>query len=180
MQYEERNIHRPGHVLLDSTIYFITVRTINHNNFFNTDDKKNILHKIIKEACIKFENKLIAWVLIDNHYHLLIKIKIGLHLPDFMGYIGGKSSFLLNNLENKQGRKIWNQYWDYCIRGDKDFWTHFNYIHNNPVKHGLCGNIEEAFKYPFSSAENWVKIKGEEWMYELFAQYPIADFSCED
>lgn len=33
---------------------------------------------------------------------------------------------------------IWqDKYWEHTIRDEKDLQTHFDYIHYNPIKHGL-------------------------------------------
>ena len=38
-------------------------------------------------------------------------------------------------------RGIWQRpYWEHPIRDDQDFAVHFDYIHFNPVKHGLVGH----------------------------------------
>ena len=73
-----------------------------------------------------------------------------------------------------QGRKIWQNYWDYCVRLEKDFWKHFNYIHHNPVKHGYVQKMEE---YEFSSHGDWIKKRGEDWMMSIFREHPIIDFT---
>jgi putative transposase len=46
-------------------------------------------------------------------------------------------------------RGIWQRrYWEHTIRNDRDYATHMDYIHVNPVKHGL---VTEAAAWPFSS-----------------------------
>jgi putative transposase len=38
-------------------------------------------------------------------------------------------------------REIWQRrYWEHTIRDDHDFAVHFDYIHFNPVKHGLVSH----------------------------------------
>jgi len=169
--------HHPPHIFFDNTIYFITARTIDRNHYFDTDRKKKIFCSCLKAGVKKFEISLYAWVLLSNHYHLLFKINKGADLSGFLNFINGRSSFELNKLENQSGRKIWYQYFDRCIRDQLDFFRHFNYIHNNPVKHSQCRNLTEAESYPFSSAGKWVKIKGEEWWLGCFKEYPIVDFT---
>ena len=172
--------HYPPHLYLDQKIYFITARTVNKKPFFNTDEKKRLLSKIIKEAGNKFKIKFYAWVILDNHYHLLIKILKGKKLPDFMKLINGKSAFLVNKLEKIQKRKIWFNYWDKCIRNESDFWKHFNYIHHNPVKHGNVGVQTSVCNYEFCSYRQWFKKKGEQWLISCFAANSIRDFTAED
>ena len=39
-------------------------------------------------------------------------------------------------------------YWEHTIRDDRDYAAHMDYIHFNPVKHGLA---QEPCDWPFSS-----------------------------
>lgn len=41
------------------------------------------------------------------------------------------------------GRQVWHNYWDIYIRSEASFWTHFNYTHNNPLKHGYVSHPGE-------------------------------------
>jgi len=168
--------YHPPHLYFDQTIYFITCRTVNKEKFFSTDTQKNILYSCLKTELCEFKIQIYAFCILDNHYHLLMKIQKAGDLPLFIKCLNGKSSFELNKSENKQSRKIWYQYFDHSIRDEADFWKHFNYIHQNPVKHGFCKNLAGIFDYPFSSAKSWSKIKGEEWFDSCFELYPIVDF----
>lgn len=169
--------HHPPHIFKNNTLYFLTVRTIDKSHYFNTIQKKNILKSCLKAGLQKHAIKIFAWVILSNHYHLLVKIINKDDLPKFIKAINGKSSFELNRIENKQNRKIWHNYWDRCIRSEKDFWTRFNYIHNNPIKHGYIKNSDELKKYKFSSYDQWTKKNDAKWMASCFAKYPVIDFS---
>ena len=49
----------------------------------------------------------------------------------------------------KREKGIWQRrYWEHQIRDDDDMQNHINYIHFNPVKHGLVTN---AADWPYSS-----------------------------
>ena len=172
--------HHPPHLFKNNSIYFITARTIDKNLHFNTNKKKILFCLCLKAGLQNFDIKIYAWVLLSNHYHLLIKINKKESLSKFINYLNGKSSYELNKSENISGRKIWYQYFDRIIRSEKDFWTRFNYIHNNPIKHGYIKNPDKLPEYKFSSYNYWLKKNGKEWMASCFAQHPIIDFSCEE
>nr|WP_215607070.1 hypothetical protein [Leptothoe spongobia] len=45
-------------------------------------------------------------------------------------------------------RNLWQRrYWEHWIRDERDFATHCDYIHYNPVRHGLCEKPQN-WKYP--------------------------------
>jgi putative transposase len=50
---------------------------------------------------------------------------------------------------SKGEQPIWQRrFWEHLIRNDEDFRRHVDYIHYNPVKHGLVRNASE---WPYSS-----------------------------
>ena len=56
----------------------------------------------------------------------------------------------------KGERGIWQRrYWEHTIRDDDDFRRHVDYIHINPVKHGLVARVRD---WPYSSFHRMVKL----------------------
>ena len=54
----------------------------------------------------------------------------------------------------KREKGIWQRrYWEHAIRNDADFERHVDYIHYNPVKHGLVTRVAD---WPFSSFHRYV------------------------
>ena len=166
-------LHHPSHVYLDNTCYFLTARIYNRNKILDTDNKKKILSREIYKVLKKFNCKIFAYVILENHYHLLLKTSRGTDLPKILNLIHGRVAYKLNKIDNTKGRKVFQNYWDYCIRNKNDFWKHFNYIHNNPIKHGHTNNMND---YKFSSYNPWLNKKGYNWLNELLTEYPITDF----
>jgi len=112
---------------------------------------------------------------LHQHYHILFKTYLGKKLGLVMQNIHGNVSYYFNGLDDTRRRRIWQSYWDHCIRDQKDFYKHLNYIHQNCIKHGYCQKMEE---YPFSSFHYWTAKKGRDWVYDCFESYPILDFTC--
>ncbi|MFA5242651.1 MAG: transposase [Sulfuricella sp.] len=57
--------------------------------------------------------------------------------------------------QEKGERGIWQRrYWEHTIRDEEDFSRHVDYIHINPVKHGLVGRVAD---WEFSSFHRYVK-----------------------
>lgn len=67
---------------------------------------------------------------------------------------------------------FWYQYTDHLIRNEKDYWQHFNYIHQNCIKHGKAKNL---WQYSFSSIHHYDK----SLISDSFRKYPIIDFTPE-
>jgi putative transposase len=60
-----------------------------------------------------------------------------------------------NSRKNKGERGIWQRrYWEHLIRDEADFARHVDYIHINPVKHGLVSCVAD---WPHSSFHRYVQ-----------------------
>jgi putative transposase len=54
----------------------------------------------------------------------------------------------------KREKGIWQRrYWEHAIRSDSDLERHVDYIHYNPVKHGLVSRVVD---WPYSSFHRYV------------------------
>ena len=62
---------------------------------------------------------------------------------------------------------LWQRrFWEHTIRNEADFERHVDYIHFNPVKHGL---VARAVDWPYSSFHRYVR---QGWL--------KADWACDD
>ena len=70
----------------------------------------------------------------------------------------------------KGERGIWQRrYWEHTIRDENDFARHIDYIHINPVKHGLVARVSD---WPYSSFHRMVKlgVYPEDWAGDVAKQ----------
>jgi len=168
--------HNPAHLFLNHTSYMITVGIYKKLPYLETDEDKKLLLEIINEFCGEFLWELQEWVILDNHYHLMLKSFKGKDLPRLLGKIHRKSAYLLKK-KNKTSSPLWWNYWDTCIRDEKDFFKRINYIYFNPVKHGYVTNIED---YKWSSYQEFLRRKDKEKMEKWFKIYGFEDLKIED
>ncbi len=99
---------------------------------------------------------IIAWAVLDNHYHILVKHP-GRQVANTSSYVSSFHKFTArrwNDQDGTPGRRVWWNYWDRCVRNEKDLLVRLKYILWNPVKHGLVDAPEE---YPFSSYEECMR-----------------------
>ena len=143
--------NRPPHIYLNNTIYFVTSRTIDGQKHFNNDEKKTFLSNCIKEAKKRTKFLISGYVILDNHYHLILKTCKGKNLSKFFYYVHANSSRLVNELDKIKGRKIWWNYWEKIIRDKVNYYRHLNYLHNNPIKHGQIKHFDQLKDYKWSS-----------------------------
>ena len=98
-----------------------------------------------------------AWVVLPEHLHCVWTLPEG--DTDFSGRwraIKGGFSRLMPLAEarspsraSKHARGIWQRrFWEHAIRDDDDYARHVDYVHFNPVKHGLVHAVAD---WPFST-----------------------------
>jgi len=169
--------HRPPHLFIDDTWYFVTASTVNKAYVLVTDEHLNLWANIFKELIKEFKIELTAWVILPNHCHLLLLPQHGHDVGSFMKRLNGRTSHELNSLDQTRGRSVWYSYWDTCIRGQRDFWTRFNYIHYNPLKHGY---VQDPEAWQFSSYRSYLVDEGEGWLKNCLQDFPIDDLLDDD
>lgn len=130
--------------------------------------------KIIIDNWLFFAEKLydlIAWVIMPNHVHLLIKeyenIEIDSIVKKWKSYTAKEilkiKSLLVYNIDNYRfkstelvalfnSKRIWQKsYWDHYIRNEEELYDKIRYIHENPV---LAGLVKKDIDWKYSSV-NW-------------------------
>ncbi len=88
--------------------------------------------------------------MLSNHYHVIIQApETGGHeLPKLVASYHKFTARRWNDEDAQTGRQVWWNYWDTCLRSRAAYLARWNYIHWNPVRHGLVARPED---YAFSS-----------------------------
>lgn len=140
--------HNPPHLFIDGAVYFITGGTLERRHILHDDAHKEIVREALGKWFSHFHWRLDAWIILSNHYHLIAKAKRAGDLPTIIARIHGGSATALNRLDGAPGRQVWWNYWDTCIRADRDFEYRLAYLYWNAVKHGAAVRPQD---YPWCS-----------------------------
>jgi putative transposase len=65
-----------------------------------------------------------------------------------------KSGTVVARHQNGETALWQRRFWEHTIRNDRDFERHVDYVHFNPVRHGLVGCVRD---WPFSSFHDYVR-----------------------
>ncbi|MEN6449858.1 MAG: hypothetical protein ABFC96_05140 [Thermoguttaceae bacterium] len=135
--------HRFEHWYRDNQVYFITARCWDRYGAFVTEAAKAIFWDRFE-----FHTKqaqFTPWVtsLTPNHYHTLGYCKIGQNFGVMMQRIHGSVAKLVNDLLPARRSPFWGQpsgedYFDGCIRDEKQCRLAYRYTLSQSVRHGLC------------------------------------------
>jgi REP element-mobilizing transposase RayT len=84
--------------------YFITAATHHHRPLLADEQARERVRGSLHRLAEQYEITLRAWVILHNHYHLLLKSRIGRDLPRFIGHLHGSTARQLN-LDDASGQR---------------------------------------------------------------------------
>ena len=116
---------------------------------------------------------LLAWAVMPNHYHLLVSCGDILGLLHELGRLHGRISHLWNGEDGQRGRQIWCKAAETAMKSNRHVCVTLNYVHHNPVKHGVCAKWRD---WPYSSAPAWLERVGHEDAAAFWAEYPVKEY----
>ena len=106
----------------------------------------------VKKTLLRWHNdryKLISWVIMPNHVHVLIELLEENELSVIMHSIKSYTAHEANKILRRKGQFWFIESFDRYIRDAKHHFNTIRYIENNPVKAGLCRTPAD---WEFSSA----------------------------
>ena len=103
-----------------------------------------IMYKIKEEHNIN----IIAYCIMNNHTHMLVETQVIEQLSKYMQRINTTYGKYYNKKYNRVGYVFRDRYKAEGIYSEKHLYNCIKYIHNNPVKAGICNKAEE---YPYSN-----------------------------
>lgn len=133
-------------------IYHVMLRGINRQQIFEDDeDRQRFLETVLNYRAV-CGYTIYAYCLMGNHIHLLLKEgKEDLTLV--FKRIAGSYVYWYNWKYNRCGHLFQDRYKSEPVEDDGNFLTVLRYIHQNPVKAGICKKAEE---YDYSSMREYL------------------------
>jgi len=170
---------KPRGILFEG-IYHVTSRGNNQSSIFLDDSDKIKFLDTVADYKRKFTFKLFSYVLLTNHFHLLISLgypsNFQVPLSKIMGCLLTSYSMYFNNRYNRSGHVFQGRYGSRRVENDAHLLQVTRYIHLNPVMAGLCEQLEE---WRFSSHRCYLgfdddPLVDKEEMLSLFAKRPTV------
>ena len=147
---------RKARVESKTKIYHVMSRALNKQILF--DDEKDYLKflNIVKSTKSEIDFDLYWYCIMSNHYHLLIKDKSN-KLSAIMNKINSRYANYYNLKNARTGYVFNDRYHSENVENVKYFLTCLRYIHQNPIKAGICN---KTYEYKFSSIHAYRRDKG--------------------
>jgi putative transposase len=145
--------HAPTHKLGPAGTFFVTASTLHHAHHFQGSDRLSFLQRSLLAVVDDFDWSLEAWAVFSNHYHFVAHapgMPIGSsRLADMLSVLHSSTAGWINSLDEESGRQVWCNYRETQLTYQKSYLARLNYVHQNPVRHGL---VAFANQYPWCSA----------------------------
>ena len=130
-------------ILIPGGTFFFTLVTYQRMPVFADEYAVGVLGDAFRKIKNERPFYLDAVVILPEHLHCIMRLPRG--DSDYSGRwreIKKLTSRELNRgLTAQTQHKIWQRrFWEHTIRDDKDWRQHMDYIHYNPVKHGLAAS----------------------------------------
>lgn len=167
--------HKPPHPDYGNGWYFITAACYEHQYHFREPSELTALQRRLFEALAAAHCECGGWVVLPNHYHLLIKLT-DIKLSGFgraIGKVHGRSALYANRRDATPKRQVWYKFSDRKIRSERHYWACLHYIMMNPVKHS---HVDEPLDWPWSCVHELVAEHGLPWLESLRRDFPLTTF----
>ncbi|MEX2577841.1 MAG: transposase [Verrucomicrobiales bacterium] len=150
---------RQVRVEYEGAFYHVMARGNRRNRIFAAPDgaDEELFLKSLGECCERTGFRVWAWVLMRNHYHLLLETPAA-NLVEGMGWLQNTYTRRFNARHREWGRLFGDRYKSVLVEsggseGDLYLRTLFDYIHLNPVRARMVPTeaFEGPLDYPWSS-----------------------------
>ena len=130
-----------------SGYYHVMLRGYERRNIFMDRSDREKFLTLLSRQTEKGTIAVIAYCLMDNHLHLLVKEKEN-GLAKAMSSVGTAYVIYFNEKYYRSGHLFQNRYKGEAIEEEAYLFAALRYIHQNPVKAAMCEKVED---YEWSS-----------------------------
>jgi putative transposase len=141
---------RIGRCSLVGQVYLITFATHGRRRLFRGFDRPAAAARALHAAAPVRGARLIAWVLMPDHCHLLVEVGQGEPLSRWVGRVKAAMAKAMH-LDQPELGPIWERsFHDHALRAEENIRDAALYVVMNPVRAGL---VARAGDYPFWNAD---------------------------
>ncbi len=163
---------RPPRTEFEDARYHVTSRGNDRQTLFFTDRDRERFLLQLEDNVLTYGIVLYAWVLMRNHFHLVLRTPRG-NLSRFMQRLNSSYSLYFRYKRGKTGHVLDGRYKARLIEDDEYLSTVTLYVHRNPVQtraqeqRSLSERMAHIEAYPWSSYHVYAgKKECPEWMSE--------------
>ena len=165
--------HAPPHFDQGHDVFLISAACYRHQPVMASEERRHEWEEAVLEGTSGMPGaRLDGWVVLPNHYHLLVIGDLDV-LGRWIGRLHNGKATQWNREDGTPGRRVWYRFSDRAIRSERHYYATLNYIHANPAKHG---HVSDAGTWPTSSLRRYFEQVGRERLVEWWMEYPVGDY----
>jgi len=139
---------RQARLDIPGTLHHVIIRGIEKRRIVDDDDDRRSFMDRLGIVAQETETKILAWSLLVNHAHILLKSGPK-GFPNFMRRFLTGYAFGYNLRHRRHGNLFQNRYKSIVCDEDHYFQELVRYIHLNPLRAGLVKDLGELEGYPW-------------------------------
>lgn len=124
---------RPLRIQYSGAVYHITCRGNERKEIFKDDIDRRTFLKILSQSAKIYNIKVFSYVLMENHFHLLIETPLG-NLGEFMRHFNITYTSYYNRRHNRAGHLYQGRYKSILVDKASYLSLLSRYIHLNPMR----------------------------------------------
>jgi REP element-mobilizing transposase RayT len=142
---------RAWRIEYEGAFYHVLSRGNEKQNIVNTDGDRKLFLATVGEMGERFEIDVFAYVLMDNHYHLLFRTNRA-NLCRSMQWFGATYTKRFNLRHNRSGHLFQGRFKNMLVQNDAYLLLLSYYIHRNPLRAGMVKRLAD---YKWSSYRSY-------------------------
>ncbi len=167
-------LHAPPHPYREAGWYLLTAATYEHAPIMQSAERRSEFEERILTTLSSKTIDVAGWVILPNHYHLLVGVNTLDTISMILKQVHGTTSRTWNQVDGVTGKRhVWYKFADQCIRNECHYYRALNYIHFNPVKHGY---VDDPYIWEWSSVLLYLETQGREWLRRTWKDHPVGNF----
>lgn len=155
---------RQWRIEFPGALYHVISRGNGLQDIFLSKEDRYLFLDLLKDLSERFNIDVFAYVLMDNHYHLLLKTPDA-NLSKGMQWFGTTYTRRFNLINSQRGHLFQGRFKSIIVENDAYLLRLSYYIHRNPLRAGIIDRLAEYkwSSYPYyayrTKAPSWLKTK---------------------
>lgn len=138
--------------------YHVIQRGNNRQQIFTSDADRVFLRELLAENASRFDVAVHAYVLMDNHFHLLLTPNSEGGLPSMMQAVGRRYVRYFNDANHRTGTLWEGRYKSALVQTERYLMACMVYIDLNPVRAGM---VRQAQDFVWSSHGHYAGVRND-------------------
>ncbi|HXG77352.1 MAG TPA: transposase [Gaiellaceae bacterium] len=135
-------ISRLPRIEIEGGIYHVVARGNERRAIFGDAADRERFLEILAQVARRYRVAVLAYCLLDNHYHLLLQTQ-NANLARAMRQLNGVYAQWFNRRHNRVGHLFQGRYGARLVQADEHLLAAVRYVVRNPLRAGMCRRLED-------------------------------------